>query len=229
MIEFIIEGERKEKLMFEVRKLVNAGRSGRDVSAVKKHMEELRKTGAAIGTEFPIFWPKTPDRLTTSDRFGVLSGSKTSGEVEYVLLLDNDTIYITVGSDHTDRELQKTDLLSAKQIYYNVCSPTVWRYDDVKDQWDDLTMRSWVEEGGQRVLYQEGKLQEILRPENIIEEVRSRITGDLNGTVIFSGTFPTISGELSYSSRFGVELEDEHAGRAIRHGYVAEPISWFKK
>jgi len=229
MLELIIEGDGSKKLTFEIRKLVNAARSARDTSSVRKHMEELRKTGIAVSNEFPIFYPKTSDRVTTSNRFGVLPGSKTSGEVEYVLLLDNSNVYVTVGSDHTDRELQKTNLVAAKQIYYNVFAPMVWRYEDVKEHWDDIIMRAWVKKDDQRRLYQEGKLEKLIRPEKLIEEVKSRVTGDLNGMVIFSGTLPTISGELCYSPRFEIELVDEHAGRAIRHAYTAEPITWFKR
>lgn len=228
MFELIIEGNGSEKLSFEARKLVNAGRSACDTSSVRKHMDELRKTGIAVSDEFPIFYPKTADRITTGNRLEILPNSKTSGEVEYVLLLNGDNIYVTVGSDHTDRELQKTNLVAAKQIYYNVFASKVWRYEDVKEHWDDLIMRSWVEKNGQRQLYQEGKLAEIMKPEKLIEEVKLRVVGDLNGMVIFSGTLPTISGELCYSPWFEVELVDEHAGRTIKHAYSVEPITWYK-
>ncbi|MBA7663461.1 hypothetical protein ES703_71506 [subsurface metagenome] len=70
---------------------------------------------------------------------------------------------------------------------------------------------------------------EIMKPEKIIEEVKHRVTGDLNGMVIFSGTLPTLSGNLSFSPRFEVELIDEHLQRAIKHAYTVEPISWFQK
>jgi len=231
MLELILEGDGSKKLTFEVRKIINAGRSARDVSNVRKHADELRKTGVAIPDEFefPVFRPITADRITTSDRFGVLPDSKTSGEVEYVLLFGNSNIYVAVGSDHTDRELEKYNIRMSKQIYCNAMSPAVWCYEDVKEHWDDLIMRSWVEKNGQRWLYQEGNLEKLIRPEKLIEEVKSRVTGDLNGMVIFSGTLHTISGELCYSPYFEMELVDEHAGRAIRHAYTAEPITWFKR
>jgi len=230
MLELIFESKEGEKgLEFEVRKLVNAGRSGRDAEAVKRHMEELRKSGINVGHEFPIFWPKTPDRVTTSSNFEVLPQSKSSGEVEFALLVDKDTIYVGVGSDHTDRGIQKTDLVAAKEIYYNALAPKMWLYEEVKEYWDELIMRSWVREEGKRQLYQEGKLVEILEPEKILEEVKLRVGNDLNGLLVFSGTFPTLSGKLSYSSYFEVELRDDRAGRAIHHIYHAKPITWFGK
>ena len=107
MFELILEGDGSKKLTFEVQKIINAGRSARDKDTVLKHVEEIRKAGIAIPErfKFPVFRPKTADRITTSDRFWVLPDSKTSGEVEYVLLLDNSNVYVAVGSDHTDREL----------------------------------------------------------------------------------------------------------------------------
>ncbi len=228
MLELIVEGDGTEKLTFEVRKMINAGFTARSPGDVQKHIDELRKCGVTTFQEIPAFYPMLPDRITTSERIKVLPDSKTSGEVEYVLLLDGDNIYVTVGSDHTDRELEKHSILMSKQIYFNVIAPKVWRYEDVKGHWDDLILRAWVEENGQRQLYQEGKLGKIIRPEELIEKVQSRVTGDLRGIVIYSGTLPTIGGGLCFSSRFEMELIDEHVGRAIRYAYSAEPIAWFR-
>lgn len=228
MLELIVDGDDTEKLTFEVRKMVNAGFTGRDLGEVQKHIDELRKCGVTASQEIPAFYPMLPDRITTSEIIKVLPDSKTSGEVEYVLLLDGDNIYVTVGSDHTDRELEKHSIPMSKQIYFNVIAPKVWRYEDVKGHWDDLILRAWVEENGQRQLYQEGKLGKIIRPEELIEKVQSRVTGDLRGIVIYSGTLPTIGGGLCFSSRFEMELIDEHVGRAIRYAYSAEPIAWFR-
>lgn len=230
MLKLIVESMSGEKkLNFNVKKLVNAGRSGRNEEIVKKHLAELRKGGANVGDEFPKFWPKTSDRLTTDSKFEVLPDTLSSGEVEFVLLIEKGTIYVGVGSDHTDRGLQKIDLVAAKEIYYNVMAPKVWPYEEVKEYWDDLMMRSWVKEEGERELYQEGKLKEILTPERILEEVKLRIGDDLNGLVVFSGTHPTVSGELCYSSYFEMELRDDKKGRIIHHSYCAEPIGWFKR
>jgi len=228
MLELTIQNDGAERLTFEVEKIINAGRTSRDPSDAQKHIDELRKAGVNVSQEIPIFYPKVRDRITTSDRIDVLPDSKTSGEVEYVLLFDGDNIYVTIGSDHTDRELEKYNIRMAKQVCLNVMSPKVWRYEDVKEHWDDLIMRAWVEKNGQRQLYQEGKLAKIMRSEELIEKIRSDVTEDLRGAVIYSGTLPVIGGELCYSPRFEMELVDEHAGRAIKHAYSVEPITWYK-
>ena len=143
--EFVIEGPTDEKIIFEVRKIINMGRTSRDPSDIMKHLEELKKAGIKVSSGIPSYNPKISDRITTDNKIEALPNSKTSGEVEYVLLFTSDSyFYITVGSDHTDRELEKYNVILSKQICLNVISPKVWCYDDVKDHWDDLIMRSWI-------------------------------------------------------------------------------------
>jgi len=105
-------------------------------------MEILLKSGINVGYEFPIFWPKIPDRVTTSSKTEVLPKTVSSDEVEFALLVDKNTIYVGVGSDHTDLEIKKTDLVSAREIYYNVLAPKVWIYKEVKEYWNELVMHS---------------------------------------------------------------------------------------
>lgn len=228
MLKLSIEYDGKKELVFEVRKLLNLGRTAREQSEIEKHTEELRKEGIAITVKKgPVFTPKLPDRITTSDKIEVLS-NMTSGESEYVLLLDQDAIYVTVGSDHTDREHEKYSVLVAKQLCPNVIAQKVWRYEDVKDHWDDLILRGWVEKEGQWQLYQETKLAKMMRPEELIKLVKSHVKGDMTGMVIYSGTFPIIGGEICFSPRFKAELVDESLGKTLACEYTVEPMSWFE-
>ena len=142
------------KLDFQVEKMLNAGYTARDQAQIEGHMEEMRKEGIAVPKSIPVFFPKITDRITTADKIEVLADKTTSGEVEFVLLFDQDKVYVGVGSDHTDRKLEQHNILAAKQMCANVISAEVWRYEEVKDHWDDLILRSWVEKDGQRQLYQ---------------------------------------------------------------------------
>lgn len=228
-LEFVIDGSPDKKIIFEVRKMINLGRTSRNPEDIMKHLEELKKAGIKVSPGIPSYNPKIRDRITTGNEIEVLPNSKTSGEVEYVLLFtSNSSFYVTVGSDQTDRELEKSNVVLSKQICLNVVSPKIWHYKDVKDHWDDLIMRAWIKKDGNRHLYQEGKLGEMLRPEELIEKVRLRVSGDLTGAVVYSGTFPIIGGELSFSPYFEVELIDGHLKRQIQHVYNATPIPWFK-
>lgn len=228
MLQLIVEGAESKELAFEVRKLLNLGRTPRDQSAIMKHAEELRKQGIPIGPHVgPVFTPKMADRLTTANRIETIS-EKSSGEAEFVLLLGKGSMWVGVGSDHTDREHQKYSITVAKQLCPNVMAREVWRHEDVKGHWDDLVLRGWVEQDGQLQLYQEGRLSGMLLPEEMIEASRPHIVGDMEGMAIFGGTFPIIGGDMIFCSRFKAELVDERLGRALVCDYTVEPLSWFR-
>jgi len=228
-LELILDSDKREKISFKVQRMINLGRTSRNPSDIMKHLEELKKAGIKVSPSIPSYNPKIRDRITTDNKIEVLPNSKTSGEVEYVLLFTSDSnFYVAVGSDHTDRELEKQNVVLSKQICLNVISPEIWHYKDIKDHWDDLIMRAWIKKDGNRQLYQEGKLGEMLSPEELIEKVRLRVSGDLTGAVVYSGTFPIIGGKLNFSPYFEFELMDEKKGKSIRHSYHAEPINWFK-
>ena len=228
-LEFFIDGPSDEKIIFEVRKIINMGRTSRNPEDIMKHLEELKKAGIKVSSSIPSYNPKINDGITTDNQIEVFPNSKTSGEVEYVLLFTSDSsFYVTVGSDHTDRELEKSSVVLSKQVCLNVLSPRIWRYEEVKDHWDDIIMKAWIKKDDKRQLYQEGKLGEMLRPEELIEKIRLRVSGDLTGAVVYGGTFPIIGGELIFSQYFEVELIDERLKRKIQHVYNAKPITWFK-
>src|SRR5262249_18271568 len=140
----VLAEDRSTPLRFVVRRVVNAGYVGRDQAAVRAHIDELAREGIPPPRPVPDFFLVGADRLTTKDQIEVL-GKETSGEVEYVLLLDQGEVYVGVGSDHTDRALEQHSLTRSKQICSNVLSSQVWRYRDVKDRWDDLLLQSWVQ------------------------------------------------------------------------------------
>lgn len=229
LLKLTVDSESSEEITFEVKKMVNLGRTSRNPEDIIKHLEELKAEGITVSADIPSYNPKIKDRITTENKIQSLPNSKTSGEVEYVLLFTSDNdFYVTVGSDHTDRDLERYNVVLSKQICLNIISNKVWIYRDIKEQWDTLTMRSWVKEGRDRKLYQEGNLGEMLRPEELILKMRERMTGDLTGAVVFSGTFPIIGGKINYEPYFEIELIDEAKGRTISHTYMAEPIDWFK-
>ena len=116
-------------------------------------------------------------------------------------------MYVGAGSDHTDRALEAVSIVKSKQICPNVMSPVVWSYEEVKDVWDKLVLRSWVEREGRRILYQEGELSAFIRVQNLLSFVKENVKdGNLENTVIFSGTIPVIGGEVLSGEGFEVEV-----------------------
>jgi hypothetical protein len=227
--EFYIDGQKDRPVTVRISKQVLAGRTSRDIEDAKKHLEELRKTGVTLSDEVPIFHTKLAGRLTQGALLEAVPGWQSSGEVEFILLVNEDgAVYVTVGSDHTDRDLQKYNTNLAKQMFDTVVAPAVWLYEDILDHWDDLEMRSWVDDHGKEILYQEGKLAEMLRPEFMINKVKEKaVDGDIRGALIAGGTFPTLTGDLNYGSKFRFELADPVKGKSIKHAYEVRPIAWF--
>jgi len=214
-IPLIVEGkERKKSIEFEVRALFCGGYTGRDQEEVRKHVEELRKIGVPAPERTPVAYPVSTYLLTTDDEIEV-QNEKTSGEVEYVVLVGEDELYVTVGSDHTDRELEKISVPKAKQMYPKVIPGVVWLYNEVKDHWDELVIRSYAVKEGERRLYQERPLEALIGVERLMD-----VVGECGpGWVLFSGTIPTVDGELVYADEFEMEMHDPVLDRKIGHRY----------
>ena len=144
-----------------------AGWTGRDAVARDKHIAELEALGVARPASTPIHYRVSNSLLTTADEIEVV-GENSSGEVEFVLLRENGRIWLGAGSDHTDRKVETYNVTISKQLCEKPMSPELWDFEDVAQHWDKLQMRSWIEEGGKDVLYQEGSVAAILPPQDII-------------------------------------------------------------
>jgi hypothetical protein len=158
--------------------------------------------------------------LITSDEEVEVVGEKTSGEVESVLLLGSEEKYLTVGSDQTDREIERLGYAKSKQICRKVIAEQVWPYNEVKDHYDELILRSEVEKDGQKHLYQEGSVSGIMKPLDLAHLYD--IEGD--GTALFSGTIPTKMERLIFGDWYRLELIDPVLDRRIVHSYSVKMI-----
>ena len=135
----------------EFSNLVIAGWTGRDEAQLKKHIMELAEIGVKPPKTTPIFYRVAGILFTHATSIQV-SGPDTSGEVEFVLLHKPDGLWVTVGSDHTDRKAETIGVSLSKQLCAKPIAKDAWRYDEVKPHWDKLVLRSWAD--GE--LYQEG-------------------------------------------------------------------------
>jgi len=223
----LVREGRREPVQFDVERVIVAGFTGRDQEAVQKHLAELRAHGVPCPDRTPVLYQKFANLLTTSSQIEVLGG-ETSGEAEFVLLVGRDRMLVAAGSDHTDRDLEKTTIEKSKLVCPNVLSPEAWDLEDARKGWDDLFLRSYATAGGKRSLYQEGRLAEMMTPDDLIALVRERTEGDLVGTAIYSGTLALLGGALICGERFEVELSDDRRGRLLRCDYQVNPIAWIK-
>ena len=210
-----------------VRSVLNAGWAGRDLKAVATHVEEMRALGVPAPATVPIVFPVAQAMLTQGDRIEIYA-PQSSGEVEYVLVATRERVALTVGSDHTDREVEATSIELSKRICPNVLARAAWEYAEVADRVDDLVLRSWVRTGGGWHPYQEGPIGALLAPAYWLERLAGRLSEGA-AVVLFSGTIPTRGGVLKYGDGFRVSLEDPRLGRSIVHEYdvalVANPLA----
>lgn len=207
-----------------VRHAVIAGWTGRDPNAVEKHIAELEAIGVKRPASTPIFYRVSAARLTTDETIEAV-GAQSSGEVEYVILQAEGRLWVGVGSDHTDREVETYGVTVSKQMCDKPIAPTFWPHDEVVGHWDRLILRSHIIEGGQRVVYQEGSVAAMMMPAALI--IRYAASGRLpEGTLMFCGTL-AVKGGIRPAERFEFEIEDPVLGRKIRHGYGIDilPVS----
>ena len=154
--------------------------------------------------------------LTTGGRIEVL-GVKSSGEVEYALLVHNGQIYVTVASDHTDREFEPHGIQAWKQLCPEVIATTVWPYAECQDHWERHVLRCWTTCGGRRQLYQEAELSELLSAEEWMGRLDAAgLLGD--GLVFLSGP-PATNGGVVSADAYEIVLEEPVLRRSIGHRY----------
>jgi hypothetical protein len=193
----------------ECSNLVIAGWTGRDEAQLKKHIMELAEIGVKPPRTTPIFYRVAASLITFSSSIQV-SGTDTSGEVEFVLLSKPDGMWVTVGSDHTDRKAETIGVSLSKQLCEKPIAKDAWRYDDVKPHWDKLVLRSWAD----GKLYQEGPVTAMRSPEDLM----SRYGKLPAGWAMFCGTLAA-KGGIRPADVFRIELDDPVKKRKLTHEY----------
>jgi hypothetical protein len=193
-----------------VMQLVIAGWTGRDPDAVERHIAELAAIGVRRPATIPCFYRVGTALLTSASTIDVV-GDRSSGEVEFVLLSVADGIYVGIGSDHTDRKVEAYDVTVSKQMCPKPIGPDLWRLADVAPHWDRLVLRSHVTRNHQQVLYQEGSVNNMLAPLDLVARFPDSAGHLPPGTAMFCGTL-AVKGEIRGGDRFQIELIDPVMG-----------------
>ena len=220
----------------DVKRVGCSRNSIRDVEASERDLQEVRSKGYQVhGTASICF--KSRYLLTNEDMVEV-QGTHTSGEVEFVAIRHGGDIYVSVGSDHNDRSLRDMwtamlgkvyDSAKTKQIVPAVVARDAWLYEDVKDHWDEIVLKSFVTASNQKIPYQEFKLADLLGLEyylkraSWLEEDGSALLGGTTGRLrtvpenIYQGQ--TTREDVVFPTDFHFEMLDPVLNRAISHGY----------
>lgn len=217
------DAPRSEVDISRVDHLVLAGWAGRNQAAVEAHIRELEALGTARPSRTPVFYRVAASLLTTSDAIQVVA-NETSGEVEFVLVVRGDGIWVGLGSDHTDRGLERHSVALSKQLCAKVMAPALWKLDDVAGHWDEIELRSWAHRAGVRQPYQDGTVGQILAPTQLLERYAEFAAPLAEGGMMFSGTLPTLH-EIAPADAFEMELFDPVLQRRIQHRYRIDVLS----
>lgn len=205
----------------QVARMYNLGSATRDAAVAVDHQEEVARAGVRIALHVPAprIYPIDSFALTTGHSVGV-HGPRTSGEVEIVLVV-SDRLYVGVGSDHTDRDLERASIVWSKQINPNVLAPTLWDFEEIADHWDQCIMRSTVD--GRP--YQDVSVSAFLSPPDILRILRERVPGmPERDVVVFCSTIVALDKELGFGDSWQFEMEDPVLQRKISHTYQVEPL-----
>ncbi|VVE72570.1 hypothetical protein PAN31117_04442 [Pandoraea anapnoica] len=201
--------------------LIIAGWAGRDRHAVEHHIAELAALGVRRPSTTPCFYRLAPALLAQDDAIDVV-GETSSGEAECVLVRHGNELLVSVGSDHTDREVEAYGVTVSKQVCAKPVAREAWRFADVAAHWDQLELRSWVTREGERRLYQEGTVAGLLSPQELMAKLGAN--GLPAGAAMFCGTLAAIGG-VAGGEQFEIELHDPVLGRTIRHRYATQALA----
>lgn len=204
-----------EQRSLSIQQLVIAGWTGRDRAAVEKHIAELEALGVSRPGTIPVYYRASASNITTADAIQVLGG-ESSGEVEFLLLGYAGRLWLGAGSDHTDRRVETYDVAVSKQMCPKPVARQWWALDDVAHHWDSLILRSYI--GPDRLLYQEGNVNAMLHPSELLQRYDRARSLLPDGTLMFCGTLPAIGG-IRPAARFAFEIEDPVLARRIGHDY----------
>lgn len=210
-----------QKLEVSITDLVIAGWAGRDLAAIEHHIEELFAIGVPRPSAVPLFYRGSQSLLTQEERIQVV-GPDSSGEVETFVFAHDSELYVSIASDHTDRKLETHSVALSKQICSKPVALEAWRLADVIAYWDELIIRSFIEENGKEVLYQEGALASLRAPMELVRGF-SGAEALADGTGMLCGTVGAIGG-IRTAQTFTMELFDPRLNRAIRHRYVVDVL-----
>ncbi|MEN1967948.1 DUF2848 family protein [Lentibacillus sp. N15] len=198
------------------------GYSGRDKEKTWEHIEELKKIGVPEPKTIPELYHLKNNLLTNEKAIQVI-GDQTSGEVEIVLISESDgSLYVTVGSDHTDRGLETVSIHKSKQICDKPIASDKWRMDDVEKEWDELELYAEVQKDGEWIKYQEGKVSSII-PLREIKHFLSENNAELNRAVVFCGTVPLLNGFI-YGDAYRCGIRNNKMNSSIELEYEIKKL-----
>jgi len=208
---------RDTSVFLPVSTLFVAGWTGRNTDAVQHHIDELAILGIKPPSATPLYYRVSHALMTQDPAIQVLGGG-TSGEVEPLLIRAGEKNYLGLASDHTDRDLEAVSVAASKQACAKPVAREVWNFDAVKGHLDQISLRCWIEEEGQQILYQDGTLANIRPLQELCEGA-----GFTDGSAMLCGTLGAIGG-VRPAHHYRMEMSDPVLGQTLTLSYAVDPL-----
>ena len=207
----------REELSFAPDHLVVAGYTGSDAAAVEEHIAELAAIGVPRPESVPAFYRLDTALLTTAPVVGVHAPG-TSGEVEPVVIRHQGRYFLGVGSDHTDRDLERDGVALSKAA----CPKPLG--EAVAEIGPELSIADWehivADSSVDGCPYQKGELAALRHPADLLDRL-GPVDGDF---ALYCGTLPLLGGEFAYGAYWRVHLELP-GGPVLTHAYETKQRS----
>ncbi|WP_188206743.1 DUF2848 family protein [Alkalibacillus aidingensis] len=215
--QYSVEVEGNDRI-FTLNHAYCVGYTGRDKEKTLEHVAELKEIGVPEPEEIPTLFPVSQTSLIQGGTMQVI-GNQTSGEAEIVFIFGEspDDVYVTVGSDHTDRELETVDINKSKQVCDKPFARKAWKLSDIKDHWDELELTSEILVNGQWVNYQKHKVSAILPIEEIFDYLKGKQI-EFKNSIVFAGTVPLLDG-FKFGQEFHMSFNDPIRNDQISTSY----------
>ena len=238
-IEMDIHGLRgTERRSFQVGSVSGARFSSRDVEGTRRRLDaRLERDGhySSATRSNPSIFRIGRYLLTQSSEFEV-QGPLTGGETEVVAIRAGGEVFISVGSDQCDRELDPIFPDKPKQMCPHPIASVAWPYDEVRKHWDSLKIYSHVVVRGHTVPFQDSNLSTLVDLEYLMAMPVVKALAD--PMVLFCGSCSVLesAGELvkrhdlpeatlhGTGDEFLAGLHDPVLGRTIEHRFRAIPL-----
>lgn len=209
-------------LLEDIEELVIAGFTGRNQKETRAHIEELVAQGIPAPERTPSFYSVPIDRLTTEETLSTTS-EQSSGEVEPVLLFVDGDVWLTVGSDHTERDVEREGIEASKRACAKMLGRTAVRCTIDTFDFDALRLDSWAWHEDAWLPYQSGNAGQILPPERLLNDPGSG--GARDGLALYLGTIALQTEQFVFADAFSARLEHPSWSRPLTLDYKVDVVS----